>query len=191
MKSILRELILITENMNKFLVFLGPNLKAVTGNSEGIDKLFTEVKALVLPFKNAKENFFEKANVNVWNQLISSFKQNQGTIENSTIRLIDDTFKDLRSSEGAFDLLNNFKNIATLDEIAKKLQKKYTDVLNNYRKELDNNRALFEKGKKLYEDGHPNMIISRGKPPIAGIISWASNIMQRIKSPILKFHKNE
>jgi dynein heavy chain len=112
------------------------------------------------------------------------------TIENNTIKLIDDTFKDLRSSEGAFDLLNNFKNIATLDEIAKKLQKKYTDVLNNYKKELDNNRALFEKGKKAYEEGNPSLIISRGKPPIAGIISWASSIMQRIKSPILKFHKN-
>ena len=111
-------------------------------------------------------------------------------IENKTIKLIDDTFKDLRSSEGAFDLLNNFKNIVTLDEISKKLQKKYTDVLNNYKKELDNNRALFENGKAAYEQGQANLIISRGKPPIAGIISWASSIMQRIKAPILKFHKN-
>lgn len=47
MVGILRDLIAITEDMNKFLVFLGPNLKAVTGNSEGIDKLITEVKALV------------------------------------------------------------------------------------------------------------------------------------------------
>lgn len=31
------------------------------------------------------------------------------------MRLIDSTFSDLRSSEGAFDLLNNFKNIDTLD----------------------------------------------------------------------------
>ena len=58
MVGILRDLITITENMNKFLVFLGPNLKAVTGNSEGIDKLITEVKTLVLPFKNGNVNFF-------------------------------------------------------------------------------------------------------------------------------------
>lgn len=31
--SILRDLLTITENMKKFLVFLGPNLKSVTGNS--------------------------------------------------------------------------------------------------------------------------------------------------------------
>ena len=34
-------------------------------------------------------------------------------------------------------------------------------------------------------------MISRGKPPIAGIISWAKSLIQRMKSPIVKFHKNE
>jgi dynein heavy chain len=47
MVNILRDLLHITESMKKFLVFLGPNLKSVTGNSEGIDKLTVEVKALV------------------------------------------------------------------------------------------------------------------------------------------------
>jgi dynein heavy chain len=44
MVNILRDLLEITENMRKFLVFLGPNLKSVTGNSEGIDKLTLEVR---------------------------------------------------------------------------------------------------------------------------------------------------
>jgi hypothetical protein len=47
--------------------------------------------------------------------------------------------------------LNNFKNIETLDEISKRLQKKYTDVLNSYRKELDVYKNLFINGKKAYE----------------------------------------
>jgi hypothetical protein len=40
----------------KFLVFLGPNLKAVTGNSEGIDDLVKEVKDLVVPFETSELN---------------------------------------------------------------------------------------------------------------------------------------
>jgi hypothetical protein len=40
----------------KFLVFLGPNLKAVTGNSEGIDDLVKEVKDLVVPFEISELN---------------------------------------------------------------------------------------------------------------------------------------
>jgi hypothetical protein len=35
------------------------------------------------------------------------------------------------------------------------------------------------------------LIISRGKPPIAGIISWAKSLIQRMKTPIVKFNKNE
>ena len=54
MVGILGDLLEITENMKKFLVFLGPNLKSVTGNSEGIDKLTLEVKELVTPFRTAK-----------------------------------------------------------------------------------------------------------------------------------------
>jgi dynein heavy chain len=33
MVNILRDILHITESMKKFLVFLGPNLKSVTGNS--------------------------------------------------------------------------------------------------------------------------------------------------------------
>ena len=37
--------------------------------------------------------------------LVSTFKGKRTEIEKKTIALIDDTFKDLRSSEGAFALL--------------------------------------------------------------------------------------
>ncbi len=114
MIGILGDLLEITENMKKFLVFLGPNLKSVTGNSEGIDKLTLEVKDLVTPFRSAKENFFRKENHQLWGRLYNAFKDRQKQQEISTMKLIDETFKDLRSSEGAFDLLNNFKNIDTL-----------------------------------------------------------------------------
>jgi len=36
---VLKDLGDIADTLKKFLVFLGPNLKAVTGNSEGIDFL--------------------------------------------------------------------------------------------------------------------------------------------------------
>jgi dynein heavy chain len=52
MVGVLGELEKVTEIIKRFLVFLGPNLKAVTGNSEGIDNLVTEVKKLVVPFQN-------------------------------------------------------------------------------------------------------------------------------------------
>jgi dynein heavy chain len=68
---------------------------------------------------------------------------------------------------------------------------KYTDVLKSYRKELVVYRELFNQGRANYEEGKANLVISRGKPPIAGIISWSKSLMQRMKTPIVKFNKNE
>jgi dynein heavy chain, axonemal len=127
----------------------------------------------------------------VWGRLFNAFIERQKQLEINTMKLIDDTFKDLRSSEGAFDLLNNFKNIDTLPEISTRLQQKYTDVLKSYRKELVVYRELFQQGKSSYEDGRVALVISRGKPPVAGIISWAKSLMARMKGPIVKFNKNE
>ena len=46
-------------------------------------------------------------------------------------------------------------------------------------------------GVKTYENGNDTLVISRGKPPVAGIISWAKSLIQRMKTPMVKFHKNE
>lgn len=52
-------------------------------------------------------------------------------------------------------------------------------------------RELYHHGKSGYEEGKITSVISRGKPPIAGIISWAKSLMSRMKGPIVKFNKNE
>jgi dynein heavy chain len=44
MIDILRDLLDVADTLMKFLVFLGPNFKAVTENSAGIDSLVDEVK---------------------------------------------------------------------------------------------------------------------------------------------------
>jgi hypothetical protein len=51
-----------------------------------------------VPFVEARENFFDKANSTVWNQLYNNFKAQQITLEHKTMKLIDSTFSDLRSS---------------------------------------------------------------------------------------------
>jgi len=66
MIEILEGLEKIGDILMKFLVFLGPNLKAVTGNSEGIDELVREVKELVVPFENQEINYYDKKNKSNW-----------------------------------------------------------------------------------------------------------------------------
>jgi dynein heavy chain len=105
MIDILNGLEQIGDILMKFLVFLGPNLKAVTGNSEGIDDLVKEVKDLVVPFETSELNYYEKKNKGTWMNVFNRFVGLKNDIELKTINLIHETFKNLRSAEGAFDLL--------------------------------------------------------------------------------------
>lgn len=150
MINVLRELSIVAETLKKFLVFLGPNLKAVTGNSEGIDRLVEDVKGLVKPFIGHQFNDFIKTSSSQstsWTTCYSKFKTERQSIEHNTTNLIHATFKDLRSAEGAFELLQKFKNVGTLEEISKQLQQKYSAVLGRYSDEVKKNRDLFLAGK--------------------------------------------
>jgi dynein heavy chain len=67
--------------------------------------LVAEVKKLVLPFENSSINFFSKNHHHSWTALNSKFKREKEAITAETTKLITETFRDLRSAEGAFDLL--------------------------------------------------------------------------------------
>jgi len=151
MNGVLNDLAKISDVMKRFLVFLGPNLKAVTGNSEGIDNLVEEVKKLVFPFENSEIDFFQKAHVHFWSNLINKFRSERKIIEENAIKLIHETFRDLRSAEGAFDLLQKFKNVTTVEAISNNLQMKYSEVLKRYTKEVENNKLLFERGRSYLQ----------------------------------------
>ena len=60
MITVLKQLAEVAETMQKFLVFLGPSFIAITGNSEKIDQLVDEVKALLIPFQTSSINYFVK-----------------------------------------------------------------------------------------------------------------------------------
>lgn len=97
------------------------------------------------------------------------------------MQLINNTFKEkLNSSIGAFDLLDNFKNIDTREKIKQQLDGKYEDVLKRYEAELHEMAELFKK----HEYNPP---IPKNMPKQSGSIAWARSIITRIKGPIDKF----
>ena len=75
------------------------------------------------------------------------------------------TFNDLRSSEKAFDLLENFINLKSLDHISEQLHKRYSNVLETYLKELNMN-------KEIFEENRGNSCFSKNLPPVSGAIAW-------------------
>jgi len=100
----------------------------VTGNSENIDELINKVKSLIDIFDSFPYSYFDSQFKSAWQTIFSKFKAQSKDIETQTIKLIQATFSDLRSSESAFELLYQFKNLETLQVISDNLQRRYSDV---------------------------------------------------------------
>lgn len=111
---------------------------------------------------------------------MSRFQREVRLIEDEANSFIDQSFQTLRSAEGAFDMLHNFKNIRAREAINATMMKKFNDILSTFEKEVDSINALFEENKK-------NPPISKTQPPVAGSISWSRSLFQRIKHTVLRF----
>jgi dynein heavy chain len=179
MSKICENLYDIAHVLDQFYKFLGPELKEVTGDSQGIDDLLREVAGLTSDFR-AIPYVFEDRFQNTWDNMVAKFRDKVETIENRAIAFLDKSFQNLRSAEGAFRLLENFKNIESGKKINKKMNEKFVDILTQYGFEVRRMRQLFRRGKA-------SPPISKNTPPTAGAILWARSIFYRVKRPVLSF----
>lgn len=170
--------------LDQFQKFLGPELKAVTGDSEGIDEVMRRVEALIDPLESVPFDIFDRRYKTSWDAVMSQFRVKVDEIEEMTKRFIDTSFQKLRSAEGAFDLLQNFQNIQSRESINRQMMQKFDDILLQYSKELERVRATFENNVSAPP-------VFKNFPPIAGAIAWAQHLYYRAKRPIMRFRKME
>lgn len=64
------------------------------------------------------------------------FFREVAAIEKEAINFIDESFKKLRSAQGAFDLLQKFKHIRSRQAINKQMLMKFDNILERYEKEV-------------------------------------------------------
>jgi dynein heavy chain len=107
--------------LEDFHNILGPELKAVTGDSQGIDDVLRRVEALVVPLEQVPYDIFDRRFQASWEGVMHRFNEDVAKIEEATKTFINESFKKLRSAEGAFDLLQKFKHIKTRDSINKQV----------------------------------------------------------------------
>lgn len=184
----------IVEALDHFKVFLGPELKAVTGDSAGIDEVLKRVEGLSLSLKVPfEEKIFDKAYEKPWESTMKKFRLNVQEIEKMTEVFIKESFRKLRSAEGAFELVQNFQKIGngadntgsnvSGNSIKQQISDRYNDILEQYVRELDSIKKLFTS----YKD-RPQLY--KNFPPVAGAIAWARDLYKRAKRPIIRFKKH-
>ena len=170
--------------LDQFHKFLGPELKSVTGEGKDIDAVMADVDALPERLENAGYDIFDRRYKDGWTNAMQTFHSCVEDIEDKTKHFIERSFKKLRSAEGAFDLVENFKNIQSRESINQQIHERYNDILKQYLNELQDIDAIFQKNKE-------NPPIYKNFPPTAGSIKWALDLYQRAKKPILRFKAHE
>eukprot|EP00960_Hanusia_phi_P039624 753955-Hanusia_phi.AAC.6 len=170
--------------LEHFHNILGPELKAVTGDSKGIDDVLTRVNALVYPLESVPFDLFDRRFQSSWEAIMHRFREDVSRIEEETKTFINESFKKLRSAEGAFDLLQKFKHIKTRDSINKQMMDKFSDILGRYKEEVHLVKDLFLSNKS-------NPAKFKNQPPVAGAIAWSRALFYRIKKSIIRFQSYE
>jgi dynein heavy chain len=145
-----------------------------------IEDAIVRLGSVLDPIEAVKFDPFDPAVGNKWKELIEKFHAQVTLYEGEAKFFIDESFKSLRSAEGAFDMLQDFRTIRTRKAINEQLQKKYDDVLLKFVDEVNDIKALFNKDKDSPQ-------ISKNQPPVAGSIRWAYSLFLRIKGTVLRF----
>jgi len=174
----------VAQVLEDFYNILGPELKAVTGDSQGIDDVLRRVDALVVPLEQVPFDIFDRRFQASWEAVMHRFNEEVGQIEEATKTFINESFKKLRSAEGAFDLLQKFKHIKTRPLINKQMMDKFSDILGRYKEEVQLVKQIFEENRK-------NPPTFKNQPPVAGAIAWSKALFYRIKRSIIRFQSYE
>jgi len=184
MASICQDIVDVAQVLEEFYNIFGPELKAVTGDPKRIEEVVARVDALVKPLEDYKFDPFAQDCAVSWKKVIKWFNREVEGIEAEAKRFIDESFKYLRSAEGAFDLLLKFQHIKSRESINQQMMNKSQEIIKQYRKEVDIINDSFLRQK----DRPP---VPNGQPPAGGAIMWEKSLFDRIKRTIVRFMESE
>ncbi|XP_071826175.1 dynein axonemal heavy chain 10-like isoform X2 [Apostichopus japonicus] len=184
MATICQDIYNVAQVLEEFYNIFGPELKSVTGDPQRIEEVLKRVDGLVDPIQKVDFEPFSLKHQLQWKKHMDWFNKEVSAIEDEAKHFINESFKTLRSAEGAFDLLLKFRHIRSREAINTQMMKKFNDILLQYGKEVDTAHALF----KQYQHNPP---VSKNQPPVAGAIAWERSLFLRIKHTIIRFQAVE
>ncbi|XP_072163343.1 dynein axonemal heavy chain 10-like [Diadema setosum] len=184
MATICQNIYDVAQVLEEFYNIFGPELKSVTGDPQRIEDVLKRVDGLVEPIQEVNFDPFSLKHQLQWRKVMEWFNKEVAAIEDEAKHFIDESFKTLRSAEGAFDMLLKFRHIRSREAINSQMMKKFNDILLQYGKEVDTVQALF----KQYKHSPP---VSKNQPPVAGAIAWERSLFHRIKHTIIRFQSME
>ena len=113
-----------------------PEVVAVVGSVDQVEGLLTRINSLTKYFADIDFDVYNISNIRRWKTVMDNFWNDVENIEIDVKIFVDEAFQNLRSAEGAFDMLVRFKNIKSRDSINAQLNSKFGDILAQYEKQV-------------------------------------------------------
>ena len=184
MAGICSDLLQVIKTIDELKHLLGPDLVRITGENGNVLVVMEEIEALPKLLKDIQFDPFDRVNENSWRETIQTFDNMVSKVEKDAGSSIENAFRQLRSSEGAYNLVQQFKTMKSRPSIHHIIEERYQDIFQQYEKELETIEDHFIK----YKNDPP---IYFGHQTASGSISWANDLYLRAKRPILLFQQND
>ena len=172
----LLKLIDLFTTLDQFLAFSHHKL-------EGMEGLIAQFHAVFKEFRAKRHDLLDHHNTKFDRDFLD-FHARIVEIEAALQTFINQSFENITSIEHSLDLLRKFQSILQRESLKSDLDSKLGIIFQNYGMELEQTQQLYEKQKH-------DPPIPRNLPPVAGNITWARHLYQRIESPMRQFEKNQ
>ena len=125
-------------------------------------------------------------NKSKWQSQLQQFQLEIGALDVDVKSCLEDSFRNLHSSEEAFLVLKRLLERHLRKDIGKLFEVHYSDILDRYDKELRLISASFTEGS-ADSDRFASTLGPRYFPPVSSSICWVRHLQTRVTSPMLKF----
>lgn len=106
-----------------------------------------DVKSMQQGVAGVSFNVFDRTMAIEWHTVVHTFHERNTRAKKATRDLINTSFRRLRSAEGAFELLQKFRQIKSKGAIKEQMESKLQDILKQFSREIDAVADIFEAGR--------------------------------------------
>ncbi|KAL5967125.1 Dynein heavy chain 10 axonemal, partial [Taenia solium] len=171
--------------VKEYKTMFGPEIKSMFSDQKHFDLLMENVLRLLETFKSLQFDPFSIENKSNWRSQMRQFQMEVMALDTDAKSCLEDSFRTLHSSDKAFRVLQCLLESHPRKDIARLFEERYTDILDQYDKELRLIETTFTEGSP--DSGHFASVLGpRYLPPVASSICWVRNLQDRITSPMLK-----
>ncbi|KAH7817501.1 dynein haevy chain 5, inner dynein arm 1 alpha [Monocercomonoides exilis] len=174
------DLLSVVNKVHMFDQILGNELKVISGDAVGVEKVRVSLNDLTRPMQTLPFDHFSTGNKTKWLKVMQTFNEEAEETERETALLIESSFRNLRSVDGAFDFIRRFSGEECTAAIQQVFDEQLTRILDKCDEQVKATRAIFEAKKN--NPPRPHSV-----PPAAGAIAWANFLLASVKKPVVRF----